>query len=239
MLDTLILFHFRSIPVILRFVSILQRYYLIHQERLTLEGLIQANMVVAKVGNCSLCKIKLGPMMVIWNPITPKQQSPKALFSLQHKQALTPTACVKFIITVYKYLQPVANCCNYFLFLSQGDMYWVLKHIHTQLYILFEKKKMYIFFIPQATFHQYMPCGTLVDIIYLVDKNPPNDWINLADTYQMDGNCWVINSPLNWTCKQIVLKGTHWRNEWGFSHGVTRWCCQFTMNQPKHCYSWR
>lgn len=141
MLDTLILFHFQSIPVILRFVSILQRYYLIHQERLTLEGLIQANMVVAKVGNCSLCKIKLGPMMVIWNPITPKQQSPKALFSLQHKQALTPTACVKFIITVYKYLQPVANCCNYFLFLSQGDMYWVLKHIHTQLYILLEKKR--------------------------------------------------------------------------------------------------
>ena len=56
---------------------------------------------------------------------------------------------------------------------------------------------MHIFFIPQATFHQYMRCYTLVDIIHLVDKNSPNDWINLAATHQMDGKCWVINSPLN------------------------------------------
>ena len=84
-LDTLIFFHFQGIPVILRFLSISQRYYFIHQELLTLEGLIQANVVVAKVGNCSLFKTKLGPTMVIWNPITPKQQFPKALFSLQHK----------------------------------------------------------------------------------------------------------------------------------------------------------
>ena len=56
---------------------------------------------------------------------------------------------------------------------------------------------MHIFFIPQAAFHQYMRCYTLVDIIHLVDKNSPNDWINLAATHQMDGKCWVINSPLN------------------------------------------
>ena len=54
---------------------------------------------------------------------------------------------------------------------------------------------MHIFFIPQAAFHQYMQCYTLVDIIHLVDKN--SDWINLAATHQMDGKCWVINIPLN------------------------------------------
>lgn len=82
------------------------------------------NIIVAKerVYAYGLYKTKLGAAMVIRNLITLEQQCPEASFSLPYKQALTLTACVKFIIMAYKYLQPVANYCNYFLFLSQGNM---------------------------------------------------------------------------------------------------------------------